>query len=151
MVEHFEHEARGAKDEPKLETMQVELSPKKAVDAVRGPLDPYGSEHAPGTEELIPLETRNALPPAFDEARTRELARDIARRQFYAAGFFRLRSLSLEAERIPLEFCVPYRIGFFGRGTRASLIVMDAVRRRLEDAKARELFHRWLLEPARSP
>ena len=116
-----------------------------AVDAVRGTLDPYGFERVPGAEDLVPLETRNALPPAFDEARTRELARDVARRQFYAAGFFRLRNLSLEAEWIPGEFHVPYLIGFFGRGTHAKLAVMDTVRRRREGAKARAFFENWLL------
>ena len=116
-----------------------------AVDAVRGTLDPYGFEHVPETENLFEADSRNALPPALDEARTRELARDVARRQFYAAGFFRLRNLSLKAEWIPLEFYVPYLIGFFGRGTRAKLAVLDTVRRRLEGAKARAFFENWLL------
>lgn len=120
-----------------------------AVDAVEGTLDPYGFAETPDGADFSPVETRNALPPALGIDRTREIALDKARRELYGAGFFRLRKLCVEAERTPTEFYVPYWIGFYGRGTAAHFLVMDAVRRRMEGAKARELFEDWLLSPVR--
>jgi len=53
-------------------------------------------------------------------------------------------SVGIEAEPVGLELHVPYWIGFFGHGERAHVVVLDAVRRRLEGAKARALFEEWL-------
>ena len=116
------------------------------VDTVRGTLDPYGFERLPNEEEFFAVETRNVLPTALEEARTREIALSHARRQLYRTGFLRLRNFRLQADTIPVELYIPYWIGFFGRGVRARIAVMDAVRRRLEGTKAREFFESWILD-----
>jgi hypothetical protein len=118
-----------------------------AIDAVQGSLDPYGFAAAPANADWCRVETRNSLPAALQHARTREIALEKTRRELYRAGFFRLRQLRIAAEGLPTEFYVPYWIGFYGSGTAAHLVAMDAVRRRMEGAKARELFENWLLTP----
>jgi hypothetical protein len=42
------------------------------------------------------------------------------------------------------EIYVPYWVGFRGRGSRARLAVIDAVRRKPEGAKVRQLLRTWL-------
>ncbi len=115
-----------------------------AVDAVAGTLDPYGFDTIPGEKSFIEVETRNGLPARLDESRLREAAVERTRRHLYIQGFFRIRGLTISAEPVAGDFYVPYWIGFFGRGQRAHLIVLDAVRRRFEGAKARALFEEWL-------
>jgi hypothetical protein len=116
-----------------------------AIDAVQGSLDPYGFVAVPTGADWCHVETRNALPAALQHARTTEIALEKTRREIYRVGFFRLRQLRIEADAAPVEFHVPYWIGFYGRATAAHLVVLDAVRRRMEGAKARELFENWLL------
>lgn len=115
-----------------------------AVDAVGGTLDPYGFEAIPRGEDFVELETRNGLPAKLDESRLRDAAIERTRRQLYSQGFFRIRKLVISAEPVPVDLYVPYWIGFFGRGERAHVVVLDAVRRRFEGAKARALFEEWL-------
>ncbi len=115
-----------------------------AVDAVCGRLDPYRFEKIPGAAELMEIETRNRPEPLLDAARAGEIAAEKVRRMIYSTGFFRIRSLAIHAESVPLEFHVPYWIGFFGSGERARLGVLDAVRRRWEGGKARQFFYEWL-------
>jgi hypothetical protein len=51
----------------------------------------------------------------------------------------------LEVRPIEGEVHVPSWAGFFGRSDRASLVVIDAVRRQVEGARVRRLIDQWLL------
>jgi hypothetical protein len=50
----------------------------------------------------------------------------------------------MSAEPVAGEIYVPYWVGFRGRGVRARLAVIDAVRRKPEGAKVRQLLRAWL-------
>jgi hypothetical protein len=45
---------------------------------------------------------------------------------------------------LPLDFHMPYWLGFYGADGALRCRVLDAVRRRMEGAKARALFEHWL-------
>ena len=115
-----------------------------APDAVNGSLDPYQFDHVPRDAELETIETRNCPAAQMDEARSLQLLEGKVERAVFQAGFFRVRGLRVRARRLPLDFHVPYWLGFFGKGARAGLQVMDAVRREFQGAKARALFRDWL-------
>jgi hypothetical protein len=116
-----------------------------AIDAVDGSLDLYGFDAAPVAGELMRVETRNAVPGDLPVERCAELIEDRLRRMIYRRGFFRARGLQNRIHYSGTDFYVPYWLGFRGRGERAHLAVMDAVRRRFEGGKARELFRQWLM------
>ncbi len=133
----------------RLFTVEIRNGPRRetrflAVDAVGGTLDPYGFHAIPGGKDFTEVETTNRLPAKLDESRLREVAIERTRRQLYSQGFFRIRELAISAEPVTGDLYVPYWIGFFGRGDRAHVVVLDAVRRRFEGAKARTLFEEWL-------
>lgn len=114
------------------------------LDAVTGFLDLYRFEQIPDESEVVCLETRNRAPVVLDEERGKDLVVAKVQRLLFTTGFFRLRSLRLSAELVPGEIYVPYWVGFRGRGTGARFVVMDAVRRRMEGAKVREVLETWL-------
>jgi hypothetical protein len=114
------------------------------ADAVNGTLDLYEFDQVPAAAELVTIDTVNSAPPRVDEARSLELLEAKVRRAIFQTGFFRVRGLRVHATRLPVDIHVPYWLGFFGNGERARLRVMDAVRRRMEGAKARALFEDWL-------
>lgn len=112
-----------------------------AVDAVRGNLDVFGFESAPdATDEIV---SKNAVPKGISVEESAEAAADYVRRMVFKKGFFKVKELRIEPELVA-EFHYPYWVGFYGTGDRASLVVMDAVRRRKEGAKVRELVKEWL-------
>lgn len=115
-----------------------------AIDAVRGSLDLYRFEQIPAPSELVCVETRNYLPAELAPDRAAELLKERLRRMVFRRGFFRVRDFSILAIPIGSEVHIPYWVGFRGRGVRAHLSVLDAVRRRQEGSKARDLFRRWL-------
>lgn len=116
-----------------------------AVDAVNGALDLYRFTELPVRDELLVVETRNCIAATLGGTSTRREVTDKVRRALYQTGFFRLRSLRIDAEPAPLpDVHVPYWVGFFGEGDRAHLAVVDAVRRRPEGARVRELVQGWL-------
>lgn len=117
-----------------------------AVDSVAATLDSYAFEAVPPGSDIVSIETCNAMAPALDESLTRESVQARVRRHMYSTGFFRLRAPSFSASWLAPEFHVPYWVGFYGRGAKAHMVVMDAIRRRREGAKTRELFSHWLLE-----
>ncbi len=115
-----------------------------AVDAVSGQLDLYRFDHLPNEADLISVRTRNYASPLLDEAAARAVLSDKVLRLLFLTGFFKMRTLSIRPEPVPLDFCVPYWVGFFGSGNRARISVVDAVRRKPEGARVRQLIYSWL-------
>lgn len=119
-----------------------------AIDAVSGVLDLYRFEDAPADEALVEVRTRNRLAPRLADGEARHLLGEKLRRAVFQTGFFRVRSLSFDAQLAPLELHVPYWVGFHGDDAVRGLRVLDAVRRRFEGGKARALFDDWLRDAA---
>jgi len=114
-----------------------------AVDAACGILDPYEFSTPP---EVVEVTTRNALPMMVDERQTRERAIEKIRRHLYSTGFFRLRNPAIAAELTGPEFHVPYWVGFLGTERDVKIMVVDAVRHRVEGGKVRLLLQEWLMD-----
>jgi hypothetical protein len=115
-----------------------------ALDAVHGTLDLYEFPQIPREEELLAIETRNRLMPRLAPEAARELLRMKVLRVLFQQGFFKLRALKLDMERMPVELHLPYWLAFYGSHGAAKCRVMDAVRRRIEGAKAASFFEEWL-------
>jgi hypothetical protein len=116
------------------------------ADAVSGQLDLYEFDAAPAASDLVTVTTRNAPVARIAESLALELLENKVRRAVFQTGFFGVRGLQIRARPLDVEFHVPYWLGFFGNGERASLQAMDAVRRSFEGAKARAIFSDWLQE-----
>ena len=116
-----------------------------AIDAVEGALDAYGFDGPIRGEALTEIDSRNVLPGMLSGERAAEMLKDKVRRMIFGRGFFRMRDLRIEIADAGMEFYVPYWLAFRGHGARASVMVMDAVRRRMEGAKARAVFREWLV------
>jgi hypothetical protein len=115
-----------------------------ALDAVNGSLDLFSFPRIPSGNELQSVKTRNFLEPAFSEGDGLRIVRDKVLRVIFQQGFFKLRSSGLEIHREPAEFHIPYWLGFYGGRGAVRCRVMDAVRRRVEGAKATAFFEQWL-------
>lgn len=115
-----------------------------ALDAVRGTLDLFEFPRVPREDELFTVETRNRLVPRLKQSAAEELLRMKVLRVLFQQGFFKLRALKVEIERVPLELHLPYWLAFYGSNGTAKCRVMDAVRRRIEGAKASSFFEEWL-------
>jgi hypothetical protein len=115
-----------------------------ALDAVRGALDLFEFPRIPQGDALAIIETRNQLRPRLEESTAGELLRGKVLRVIFQQGFFKLRALKVEIEHVPVELHIPYWLGFYGGNGTARCRVMDAVRRRMEGAKASEFFEQWL-------
>jgi hypothetical protein len=114
------------------------------LDAVNGSLDLYHFEQLPGEREVVYLETRNCTEPLLCEAEAKKIVVAKVQRLLFSTGFFRVRSLQINAEPVVGEIYIPYWVGFRGRGIRARLSIIDAVRRKPEGAKVRQLLRTWL-------
>jgi hypothetical protein len=114
------------------------------LDAVDGSLDLFTFEQLPNEREVFYLETRNYSEPILGEGEAKNLLTGKVQRLLFSRGFFRMRSLQINAEPVVEEMYLPYWVGFRGRGARARLAVIDAVRRRPEGAKVRQLIRTWL-------
>jgi len=114
------------------------------LEAVEGSLDLFEFPRPPEESELLSLDTRNHLPATLDPDRAAELLREKALRVIFLQGFFKLRDTSLEIHREPGELHLPYWLGFYGSRNALRCRVVDAVRRRVEGAKASALFEQWL-------
>ncbi|MBI3477574.1 MAG: hypothetical protein HY010_17720 [Acidobacteria bacterium] len=114
------------------------------LDAAQGVMDLYQFPGQPAPEDLLFLQTRNVIPAtlASDVAQERLLAK--VRRLVFTRGFFRMRDVRFEAVEIPGEICIPYWVAFRGRDGQVRVSVLDAVRRRPEGAKVRQLVENWL-------
>lgn len=120
-----------------------------AADAVSGQLDLYEFPAAPLPGELLTVVTRNCPCERLLETQALALLEDKVRRAVFQGGFFGVRGLAIRPRPLHIELHVPYWLGFFGRTQRrATLEVMDAVRRQFEGAKARAVFGDWLSETA---
>jgi hypothetical protein len=117
------------------------------LDSVSGLLDPYQFDQVPDASKLVSIDTRNYPDSRLDPERGRELLVERVRRLLFQRGFFRMRDLRIEVSPLRAEVCVPYWVAFRGRGARAHISVMDAVRRRMEGAKVRQVLESWLTKP----
>jgi len=115
-----------------------------AMDAVDGSLDLFEFPRVPKEGEFQSFRDRNRLKPALTEEQAADLLRDKALRIIFQQGFFKLRDAHLEICFVPCELHLPYWLGFYGRESSARCRVMDAVRRRIEGAKASAFFEHWL-------
>jgi hypothetical protein len=115
-----------------------------AIDAVNGSLDLFEFPRIPMERELLALDGRNRLQAALTEERAVELLRDKVLRVIFQQGFFRIRDARLEITPVPRELHLPYWLGFHERDGMVHCRVMDAVRRRMEGAKASAFFEQWL-------
>jgi hypothetical protein len=114
-----------------------------AIDAVEGSLDLFEFASLPTQDELVQVETRNALPVNLSGERAQELLRDKVLRVIFQQGFFKLRDANLAIERIPLDLHLAYWLAFYGKDA-VRCRVLDATRNRIEGAKASALFETWL-------
>lgn len=115
-----------------------------AMDAVDGSLDLFEFRTLPTDVELLEVQTRNELPSSLTEERALQILRDKVLRIVFQQGFFKMREASLEIEVLPGEIHLPYWLGFYGASDALRCRVMDAVRHRLEGAKASAFFEQWL-------
>jgi hypothetical protein len=115
-----------------------------ALDAVDGSLDLFEFPRLPDPQEFLPIETRNFLRPSLTEARAEELLRGKILRVIFQQGFFKLRDRGLVIVHESLELHLPYWLGLYGARGVVRCRVMDAVRRRIEGARASAFFEQWL-------
>ncbi len=115
-----------------------------ALDAVDGSLDLFEFPSPPTANELLDLHTRNQLKPVLDVLSAEELLRAKVMRIVFQQGFFKLRNFHVEITREPAGFYIPYWLGFYGGDGSLRCRVLDAVRRKLEGAKASAFFEQWL-------
>ena len=115
-----------------------------ALDAVDGSLDLFEFAKPPGEAETITVATRNHPPAVLTEVLSENLLRDKVLRLIFQRGFFKVSDVRLETEPLPGEIHLPYWLGFYGTSEDLRCRVMDAVRRRIEGARASALFEHWL-------
>jgi hypothetical protein len=115
-----------------------------ALDAVNGSLDLFSLPGVPSPGELQPVTTRNFLVPGLSETQAASIVREKVLRAVFLQGFFKLRGASVEIRREAGEIYMPYWLGFYGGRGAVRCRVLDAVRRRVEGAKASAFFEEWL-------
>jgi hypothetical protein len=115
-----------------------------ALDAVNGSLDLFEFPRIPEQDELVSVNSCNRMLPSLSMERAEEILREKALRVIFQQGFFKLREARLETPREPAEMYLPYWLGFYGGPESVRCRVMDAVRRRIEGAKASAFFEQWL-------
>jgi hypothetical protein len=115
-----------------------------AIDQVEGILDLYEFPGELRPEELVRMETRNSLVPTLSEERSHCLLKGKVLRLIFQQGFFKVREPRLQLQRLETQFNMPFWLGLYGEDGRLRCRVMDAVRRRMEGAKAAALFEHWL-------
>jgi hypothetical protein len=114
-----------------------------AIDAVDGSLDLFTFPSLPAARDVVSVHTRNRIAPLLHRAGAEAALRQKVLRVIFQQGFFKVRDLKLEIAPEPLELHVPYWLGFYGTVT-LRCRVLNAVRRRMEGAKASALFESWL-------
>jgi hypothetical protein len=114
-----------------------------AIDAVNGSLDLLTFPSIPTAAELVIVDTRNYVAPSLTPLTAEALLRQKVLRVIFQQGFFKVRDLNLQISKEPLDLHIPYWLGFYGHAA-ARCRVFNAVRRRMEGAKATALFESWL-------
>jgi hypothetical protein len=121
-----------------------------AIDAVTGELDLYHFDSIPDSTLLADVRTLNRIPAQLSIDANRDLLQDRMKRLTYQrVGFLAAPRFAVKVEPIGPTLHVPYWVGFFGSGEVAAPVVIDAVRRQVEGAKARRLVVGWLTEADR--
>jgi hypothetical protein len=115
-----------------------------ALDAVDGSLDLFEFPRIPEQRELVSVDSRNRMTPSLTEERAKEIMREKVLRVVFQQGFFKLREARIDIVREPGEMYLPYWLGFYGSSGSVRCRVLDAVRRRIEGAKASAFFEQWL-------
>jgi hypothetical protein len=115
-----------------------------AMDAVDGSLDLFEFSQLPSRQQLVTMDTRNRVEPSLSVAAADDLLREKALRIIFQQGFFKVREASLNFSRKPDIVHLPYWLGFYVSARIVRCRVMDAVRRRVEGAKASAFFEQWL-------
>jgi len=115
-----------------------------AIDAVDGSLDLFEFPRIPVERELLALPARNRLKAILTEELATELLRDKVLRVIFQQGFFKIRDAHIEVTPLGCELHLPYWLGFHERRGAVRCRVMDAVRHRMEGAKACAFFEQWL-------
>ena len=115
-----------------------------AMDAVDGSLDLFEFPKLPLEPQTVLVETRNRLQPALADAIADELLREKVLRAIFQQGFFKVRDSTIKFSRQPATIYMPYWLGFYAAGKNVRCRVLDAVRRRMEGAKASAFFEEWL-------
>jgi hypothetical protein len=115
-----------------------------ALDAVDGSLDLFEFPRIPEQRELDSVDSRNRMAPSLTGERAEEILREKVLRVVFQQGFFKLREARLDIAREPDEIYLPYWLGFYGSSGSVRCRVMDAVRGRIEGAKASAFFEQWL-------
>lgn len=114
-----------------------------AIDAVNGSLDLIEFPEPPAGNQLISIETGNCLLPAISGERSAELLREKVLRVAFQQGFFKLRDPRLEIIPLQTGLHLPYWLAFYGCNV-VRCRALDAIRRRIEGAKASAFFEEWL-------
>ncbi|HEY6969199.1 MAG TPA: hypothetical protein VJA94_08345 [Candidatus Angelobacter sp.] len=117
-----------------------------AIDAAVGTLDPYEFARPPQPDSWLRVETGNFHPIRLNEDQTKKFVVEKVRRVLYSRGFFRLANPAISADLIEPEFYLPYWAGFYGDERDVRIIVLNAIRQRVEGSKVRRLVKNWLLE-----
>ncbi len=132
-----------------LYRLQYELSRTRytrfvALDQIEGALDLIEFPAVLGANDLLFIQTRNKIVPTLSDDRTESLLQEKSLRLIFQQGFFRLSRPQLELDCVLRQFHIPYWIGLYGKDGHLRCRALDAVRRRMEGAKATLLFERWL-------
>lgn len=115
-----------------------------AMDDVDGSLDLFEFPRAPEPAALEDLRTRNHLRPSLEASRAESLLREKVLRILFQQGVFKIRDPQLTICRQGEFFFIPYWLAFYQKDGTLRCRVMDAVRRRMEGAKAAAFFEHWL-------
>ncbi|HXO60913.1 MAG TPA: hypothetical protein VN850_03795 [Candidatus Acidoferrales bacterium] len=115
-----------------------------AMDAVDGSLDLFEFPQLPSRQQLVTTDTRNRVEMSLAADAADELLREKALRVIFQQGFFKVREASLNFYRKADIVHLPYWLGFYSSGEVVRCRVLDAVRRRIEGAKASAFFEQWL-------
>ena len=115
-----------------------------AMDVVDGSLDLFEFLQLPSRQQLVTMDTRNRVERSLSADAADELLREKALRIIFQQGFFKVREASVHFSCKPDIVHLPYWLGFYASGGICRCRVMDAVRRRVEGAKASAFFEQWL-------
>jgi hypothetical protein len=114
------------------------------MEVVDGSLDLFEFPQLPSRQQLVTMDKRNCVEPSLSVGAADDLLREKALRIIFQQGFFKVREASLHFSRKPDIVHLPYWLGFYASGGIVRCRVMDAVRRRVEGAKASAFFEQWL-------